>query len=169
MKEFFVSKIKKYLPSFIVNSVILTAIISTVSNAMDVLYTEITALKNSRYTGKGLKLSLAEFHIFYKPTDSEATLQDYYDRRFEILRDRGTEAGITAELAMISEAGYSAELYGLDESGIIVEKIFPGIDPQCAVDLGKCLYITSITNDLKKNESIIRAELLPIDVKLILE
>lgn len=116
-------KILKFTSSFVKINEILTGLYMAIATSISYAQTEIEALPNADWTGKGLKKNCEENGIV-NPTRSEANLQTDLTNRFEINLKRGTEAGILDDvgklLAINSAIDLSITFFTFGSSGIIV-------------------------------------------------
>ena len=188
MKTIILNRLKQYLVTFVSQNTILESIFDTIANIFKTVYDDITVMKTSYYTGRGLRMSLDEHSIVYRKNDSEANLQTKYDARYTILKQRGTEQGIKSEISNLLDINTNRiSLYGYDECGIILGRTYIGVDPQAVLGLFKALviygnirYITEEegydymtedfeyiideeTTNFKQYADVINRQLIPID------
>lgn len=116
-------KVLKFTPTFIKINEILTGLYMAIATSISYALTEIEALPNADWTGKGLIKNCEENGII-NAKRSEANLQTDLGNRFVINLKRGTEAGIIDDVGKLLDINSSVDLsitfYTFGSSGIIV-------------------------------------------------
>lgn len=185
-------KILKFTSSFVKINEILTGLYMAIATSISYAQTEIEALPNADWTGKGLKKNCEENGIV-NPTRSEANLQTDLTNRYAINLKRGTEAGILDDVSKLLDINNAVDLtiafYTFASSGFIVGRA-PLSDPSMIVGSNKLIvveYIPKILDEtaipiLDEDGGMIGTddfdylnlrrgeieELIPVDVNLIL-
>lgn len=185
-------KIIKFLPSFIdTSSEALGAIIWASARRFYELYQAIVGLKMVEWIGKGLKLTAKENRMIYLPEITDGDLQTKLLNRYGILTARGTEYGITDDIANI-DLGQTPTLefhrFG-EVGGWALDDTYPEVDPHGFLDVAKVIklnlnkpftygsaiygvtkYGDTYANYLKAEPREILDELIiPVDVSIIYE
>lgn len=116
-------KILKFTPTFVVINEILTGLYMSIATSISYVLTELEALPNADWTGKGL-IKNSEENGIINTKRSEANLQTDLENRFIINSKRGTEAGILDDVSKLLNINSSVDLsitfYTFGSSGIIV-------------------------------------------------
>jgi len=132
--DYFYNKLIKYLPEFVVENEILTALLrgfeAVLLTAKKYINASMTyALKNYRYQGSPLLQDAVERFLFLNGTETEAKTQYYIENQEYIHQSRGTLNGLGADVRRITgDTTASAELVALNESGWWLDVSFPTID-----------------------------------------
>lgn len=167
------SRIIKYLPDFatvanhsgevVTTDSLALIFINAVSNAISLLSEEIKGLNSAIFQGKSLRLLCNEIRIFYSTNESDATIQARYQDQFSILQERGTEAGIDADLtALLGDAYISSEFTYNASCGIILDQNYIGIDEEAVEDLNK-LIVINVNKNVDYFKPVIDKYIVPID------
>lgn len=191
-EETYRERILKNLATFVdSSSVVLLAIATSAGKMFYEIYQMMIGLKTVDWTGKGLKLTAKENRMIYLPEISDGDLQAKLLNRYGILTARGTEDGITDDIANI-DLGQTPTLefrrFG-EVGGWTLDDTYPEVDPHGFLDVGKAIklnlnllmtighgiigvtkiedsYINYLTDAPKE---ILNTAIIPVDVSIIYE
>jgi hypothetical protein len=190
------NKLYKYTPTFVEDSVILEGLYTAISDTIYNLAITIQNLQNANWTGKGLAINCAENQIYgsnitdhlltenmdnisledgddvvMRISDTDADYEGRLATRFEILSQRGTEAGILNDITnILGEPGIDVSYHDYTDSGIITGVTWFGkpttFTCRKLIQIGIYPKDALVTDQIEK---IINNFIKPIDVEIIYE
>ncbi len=125
------SRIKKYLPKFIVWTADLESVIRTIGSKIVDIISALQNFSTYRYTGRGLLLTADELGVIRTGLETEEEIRGRVLQHHEAAKRRGTLDGIKNDIAQflyINPSDVIITRFGPDNCGEIIDRTYEGID-----------------------------------------
>jgi hypothetical protein len=166
-------KLNFLTPSFVERNERLTAIYTAVATILYSFHASMLQLKDSNWTGKGLRKLCDELQIFYNKEDLEADIQARVLQKYTIAQTRGTVDRIPEDLSNLLIGEVTLDLTYADKRGWILGFTYPGID-YVFIDAPKLIIVEDEYQplpgevvDIIRLKELIKRKIIPIDTEII--